>query len=166
MRFIQKATIVSMMAFAMSACGTSADFQIEDASDSRSSQAVAWDNSQDNPENLDPSITMNKKFSDLPLAGEAEQKPWPGYYWATYEDNINNKWDGPNTDSPTTKYAQAFGRTGLEDRVSAHYGIDSQSSNTACTTDSQCKAGKEKCAKRDGETSGFCIETWFGICHA
>ena len=75
MRFIKKATIVSVVAFAMSACGTSADVQLKDASDSHRAQAVAWDNSQDNPDNLDPSITMNKKFSELPLSGEAEQKP-------------------------------------------------------------------------------------------
>ena len=165
MRFIKKATIVSILTLAATACGTAENIQIENGSIERDAQSIAWDNQQDNPENLDPSITMKKKFSELPLLGEATQKPWPGYYWSTYEDNINNKWNGPDTDAPSTKFAQAFNRPGLEDRISTHYGIDSQSSNTACTEQSDCKSG-ESCSKREGQDSGYCIETWFGVCHA
>ena len=71
MRFIKKATIVSIMALAASACGTVENIEIENGSIERDAQSIAWDNQQDNPENLDPSITMNKKFSELPLSGEA-----------------------------------------------------------------------------------------------
>ena len=166
MHVTSKASIISIVALALSACGIGNDTQIENPAVERATEALAWDQAQDNPENLDPSMTMNKKFSELPLLGEAEQKPWPGYYWPTYQDSINNKWDGASSSAPTTKYAQAFGRTGLEDRVSAQYGIDSRGSDKECTETSDCKEGKEVCSKRDGQETGRCIETWFGICHA
>ena len=51
--------------------------------------------------------------------------------------------------------------------VSANHGIESQVTATPCTTKSDCDSKKkEVCAKRDGEETGRCIETWFGLCHA
>ena len=44
MGFIKKAIFVSMMAFALSACGTTGAFQIANATESRMSQAIAWPN--------------------------------------------------------------------------------------------------------------------------
>ncbi|HTH05706.1 MAG TPA: pre-peptidase C-terminal domain-containing protein, partial [Ilumatobacteraceae bacterium] len=76
-------------------------------------------------------------------------------------------WAGTGSQSPSAKYGTAFGVTGVEDGVSRYHGIDAQSSRKACTQDSECdpKFG-ESCSKRDGQTSGRCIPTWWGICHA
>ena len=61
----------------------------------------------------------------------------------------------------------AFGKTGIEDAVSLEYGVDSMKHRTPCTDDSVCNAATgEKCSKRHGQDNGFCVETWFGICHA
>jgi hypothetical protein len=124
----------------------------------------AWGTSDDPSLLGDDFVTQ---LADLPDAGEADQVPWAGNYWPTYKDSLNHKWEGASSTPPSTKYAQAFGRTGLEDRISAEYGIDSRSHDTECTETTQCDTDKgETCAKRDGADSGYCIETWFGICHA
>jgi len=109
------------------------------------------------------------RLAELPTSGTAAQAPWAGYYWATYHDAINYKWNGASTDSPTAKYAKAFGidPTALENAVSQRSGIDSRSSSTSCTDDSVCDSAKgETCAKRAGQTEGYCIPTWYGLCHA
>ena len=119
--------------------------------------------------NDDPSAFSNDleyRFDELPLQGEADPIPWAGTYWPTYEDSINYKWDGATSKAPSTKYGEAFGVEGIEDAVSENHGIDHNSSRTACTTDDQCDSDLgEKCAKRDGETDGYCIPTWWGLCH-
>jgi len=113
--------------------------------------------------------SLNYKFADLPAQGEAARIPWAGSYWPVYEDGINHKWDGAN-DSPATKYGRAFAVTGIEDAVSRANGVDSQSSRTKCTAAdaaTKCKSDLgEQCSFRAGKTDGFCIPTWFGICHA
>jgi len=102
----------------------------------------------------------------LPQTGEAENIPWPGAYWPTWQDSINNRWAGPSSESPASKYGEAFGVADVEDRVSRHYGIDRYSSRPSCTSDSDCQAAEGSCAIRTGEESGRCIPTWWGICHA
>ena len=120
---------------------------------------------QDSPDLLDDN--MNHNLAALPLSGAAAESPWAGTYWPTYKDNINDPWAGAGTQPPSTKYAAAFGRTGLEDRVSAEFGIDSRSTATPCTTTDECNDELgEACAIRTGETAGKCVPTWFGICHA
>jgi hypothetical protein len=105
--------------------------------------------------------------SALPATGEAQNIPWAGNYWPVYEDSINKKWAGASSEAPSTKYGKAFGVTGVEAAVSTNHGIDNNGGRTACTTDSQCNSSLgEACAKRDGQTSGRCIPTWWGICHA
>ena len=107
------------------------------------------------------------KFASLPLSGAAATPPWAGSYWPVYKDSINYKWNGANTDSPTKKYEKVFGGTDLEKKVSENHGILSHTSRTACTSTSDCDSSKgEQCAKRDGEDNGYCIPTWWGICHA
>ena len=127
-------------------------------------KAEAWGPS-DSPALFSTSLEFS--LAALPLTGQATNVPWAGNYWPVYQDSINHKWAGPNSESPATKYGRAFGVTGVEDAVSRYHGIDAQSSRTACTTDAQCddKIG-EKCALRQGQTSGRCIPTWWGICHA
>jgi len=109
------------------------------------------------------------RLSQLPTSGMADEETWTGWYWATWRDAINYKWDGPESDSPTTKYARAFGMDSraLEDAVSARHGVDSRENATTCSSNGQCNSfNKEKCAKRFGEATGKCIPTWMGQCHA
>lgn len=114
-------------------------------------------------------FTSDLVFSvaELPLTGQAASAPWAGSYWPVYQDAINYRWDGANSESPAAKYGRAFNVTGVEDAVSQNHGIESQRSRTSCTTDAQCdsKIG-EKCSIRPGQSSGRCIPTWFGLCHA
>ena len=66
--------------------------------------------------------------------------------------------------SQNSLYGEPFSRTELEDAPSREYGIDSRSGATVCEDDSTCDSSMgEACAKRDGETEGQCIPTWFGI---
>ncbi len=106
-------------------------------------------------------------IAKLPMTGEAAAIPWASSYWPVYQDSINYKWDGATSESTSAKYGRAFGVTGVETAVSANHGIDDNRSRTACTTNAQCdsKIG-EQCAIRDGQSSGHCIPTWWGICHA
>ncbi len=127
-------------------------------------KAEAW-GSSDSPLLFNQNLELT--MANLPATGQARNTPWAASYWPIYEDNINVKWAGAGTEAPSTKYGKAFGVTGVEDAVSKNHGIDAQAGSTACTQDSECKADfQEKCAKRDGATSGRCIPTWFGICHA
>jgi hypothetical protein len=127
-------------------------------------KAEAWGPSDD-PALFNQSLEY--RAAELPRTGEARNIPWAGNYWPVYEDSINARWDGASSQAPSTKYAQAFGVTGVEDAVSRNHGIDAHTSRTACTTDAQCNPGLgEACAKRAGQTGGRCIPTWWGICHA
>ncbi len=127
-------------------------------------KAEAW-GSADNPALFNASLEY--RFDQLPRTGEAHNIPWAGNYWPVYMDGINHKWAGSASKAPSTKYGEAFGVTGVENAVSQYHGIDNNSSRTACTTDSQCNSAMgESCAKREGQTNGRCIPTWWGICHA
>ena len=113
------------------------------------------------------STNLEYSLSALPQSAELEQAPWAGNYWPVYKDSINDRWAGPSSQSPAEKYGAAFSVDNIADRVSSHYGIDHQSSRTECTTNSQCDSTiGESCSKRDGADSGYCIPTWWGICHA
>ncbi|DAZ95537.1 TPA: hypothetical protein N0F65_005229 [Lagenidium giganteum] len=93
--------------------------------------------------------------------------PWPSSYWPIYADGINQRWAGRNVPAPSEKYAKAFGLDvdELTDAISYNNGVMSQSGNKECTSDDECDNG-EACGKRRGESSGYCIATWFGVCHA
>ncbi len=127
-------------------------------------KAEAW-GSADNPALFNSSLEY--RIAELPMTGTATNAPWAGNYWPVYEDSINHKWAGASSESASTKYGRAFGVTGVEDAVSRYHGIDAQASRTSCTTDAQCNAQiGEQCSKRPGVTTGRCIPTWWGICHA
>ena len=120
--------------------------------------------SNDDPSNFDGDLEY--VFDELPLEGEADPIPWAGSYWPTAEDSINKVWQGSGTLSPAGKYGAAFDVADIEDAVSQYHGIDGQSSRTACTEDSECNSDMgESCSKRDGEENGYCIPTWWGLCH-
>lgn len=123
----------------------------------------AW-GASDSPSLLDPNF--NYTFASLPTSGKAAKTPWTGSYWPTYQDSINVRWAGANSQSAAKKYELAFKKSGVEDAVSEYSGIDSLAGK-ACTADAECAADKGSvCAKRAGQTAGTCSETWFGICHA
>lgn len=127
-------------------------------------KAEAW-GSSDDPALFNGSLEY--RLAELPLTGQATNVPWAGNYWPVYEDSINHRWAGPSSESPAAKYGRAFGVTGVEDAVSRYHGIDAHASRKACTASSDCDASiGEACAKRQGATSGRCIPTWWGICHA
>lgn len=132
--------------------------------DKGAAKADQW-GAQDAPTIFTPDLKL--VVTDLPLQGEAVNIPWAGNYWPTYEDSINVRWDGASSDSPAAKYGKAFNIADLENKISVNYGIDKYKTRTACKQDSECnsKIG-EGCAKRHGQESGFCIPTWWGICHA
>ena len=127
-------------------------------------QREVW-SPKDNPSLF--TSNLERHASHLPTSGEAAQIPWAGSYWPTYQDSINYHWAGADSLSPSKKYEVAFGGSGVEDAISAYYGIDSRAQSRRCTEDSQCDASlDESCSIRDGESRGRCIPTWFGICHA
>ena len=110
---------------------------------------------------------LEYRLAELPQAGEAENVPWAASYWPVYEDSINTKWNGAASTSAAGKYGEAFGVEDIETKVSASNGIDKYSSRTACTTDAQCDDNLgEACAIREGQDAGYCIPSWWGICHA
>ncbi|ETM37225.1 hypothetical protein L914_16201 [Phytophthora nicotianae] len=113
--------------------------------------------------------SMEMTLANLPTVGVHTPSPWPGPYWPTYQDSINVIWSAGEP-SPAEKYAKAFGLDvdDFMDKVSADNGIDSMSSRTVCSSDSDCSSLTDgsSCAIRAGKSSGYCIPTWFGICHA
>lgn len=127
-------------------------------------KAEAW-GSADSPSLFNGSLEY--RVTELPRTGQATNIPWAGSYWPVYEDSINKKWAGATSASPAAKYGTAFGVTGVEDGVSKFHGIDAQATRTACTQTSECNSSLgESCSMREGATSGRCIPTWWGICHA
>jgi hypothetical protein len=112
---------------------------------------------------------MEMTLKNLPKEGVHTPSPWPGPYWPTYQDGINVAWN-QGEPSPAEKYATAFGLdvTDFMDKVSKDTGIDSMSSRTKCSSDNDCSSLTDgsACAIRAGKSSGYCIPTWYGICHA
>ncbi|KAF1785698.1 Transglutaminase elicitor [Phytophthora cactorum] len=112
---------------------------------------------------------MEMTLKDLPTQGVFTPAPWAAPYWPTYQDSINVVWS-EGQPSPAEKYAKAFGLDVKDfmDKVSKDNGVDSQSKRTKCSSDNDCASRTDgsKCAIREGNSSGYCIPTWFGICHA
>jgi hypothetical protein len=141
------------------ACVATAPGEAEDAGPAVAREA--WSD-HDDPRLLGASF--DHVLADLPSWGVAERLPWPGPYWPSHRDSINYRWAGPNSRSPAEKYGLAFGKSGVEDAVSHYYGVDSLP-GASCRKKSDCDEG-EACARRRGEKSGVCTETWVGLCHA
>ncbi|RAW20699.1 hypothetical protein PC110_g22858, partial [Phytophthora cactorum] len=113
--------------------------------------------------------SMETTLKNLPTEGVHTPSPWPGPYWPTYQDGINVQWSQGEA-SPAEKYATAFGLdpTDFMNKVSKDNGIDSMSKRTKCTSDNDCASLNDGsgCGIRAGQSSGYCIPTWYGICHA
>ncbi|MBI4703726.1 MAG: hypothetical protein HY744_21665 [Deltaproteobacteria bacterium] len=124
-------------------------------------------NDANNPAFVDENFEYD--VAKLPLSGKAARPPIPADYWGTYNDNINAKWDGDESLSPTAKFGKAFGKEGIEDTISGAYGIDHyRGMRKSCDADYDCNDLKDgsSCARRnDKEEKGVCIPTWWGICH-
>ena len=169
---IAKNIASALLALALSACGSTNPRDRCAANPDAEGCRVAFApeaeeiNADNNPDIF--SLGLERRFDRLPIKGEAKKIPWPGSYWPTYQDSINVRWAGPGTESPVAKYQRAYGASGnLEDTVSRAYGIDSQRGQKACKESSECdRSLGESCAKRDGASSGRCIPSWFGLCHA
>lgn len=137
--------------------------------------------------------TLNYKFDELPTAGEVANIPWTDYYWASYEDGTNNRWQGKNTLSPAEKYDQAFNDWSPKEGFMAlkPYNPDTcewddeyyTSLGPAATwadknrgnwrahngvdDDRDGVSDKDECAQSGtGPKDWDGIEGWFGICHA
>ncbi|GAB9469143.1 Transglutaminase elicitor protein [Globisporangium polare] len=112
---------------------------------------------------------METGLKKLPTKGVIIPAPWPSSYWPIYQDGINAVWS-PGNASASEKYAKAYGLNvnQFTEAVSKSTGILSQSTRPACKADSDCSRLKDgsACGKRKGASSGYCIPTWFGICHA
>ncbi|EGZ14114.1 hypothetical protein PHYSODRAFT_513204 [Phytophthora sojae] len=97
-------------------------------------------------------------------------QPWPSSYWAIYLDGINYRWASHTEPSATEKYASAFGidPDTLMTAVSKSTGVMSMSDRPKCSTNWDCAGQKDGsvCSRREGQYEGYCIPTWFGICHA
>ncbi len=143
------------------------DFEVEEGVEVEYREP--W-SSSDDPNLLDSILDDNLifKYSSLPKQGVANKTPWPGYWWPAYKDSINFRWDGSSTTSAAKKYGQAFGVSNIEDKVSATLGIDqSQYESRPCRYESDCdRYTSMTCAKRIGDSTGYCVPTWHGICHA
>ncbi|ETI47098.1 hypothetical protein F443_08612, partial [Phytophthora nicotianae P1569] len=96
----------------------------------------------------------------------APHTPWPSSYWPTFQDSINHVWKS-GEDCPSEKYAKAYGLdiTDFKDKISATNGIDSVKNGKSCRTKADCY-GNGECAVRDGASTGYCIPSWYGLCHA
>ncbi|GMF35698.1 unnamed protein product [Phytophthora lilii] len=113
--------------------------------------------------------SMEMTLKNLPTVCVHTPSPWPGPYWPTFQDSINVQWSKGEA-SPAEKYATAFGLdvTDFMNKVSADNGVDSKRSHKKCSSDKDCSSLTDgsACAIRAGKSSGYCIPTWFGICHA
>lgn len=156
---------IACLGLTIAACDSGSPEPIDvDKGDKGAGKADQW-GAADNPTIFTPDLKL--LVTDLPLQGEAINIPWAASYWPIYEDAVNHRWDGANSESPAAKYGKAFNVTDIENKVSKTHGIDKYSTRTSCDTDAQCndKIG-EACAKRTGATKGYCIPTWWGLCHA
>ncbi|KAG3175015.1 hypothetical protein PC128_g17895 [Phytophthora cactorum] len=109
--------------------------------------------------------TLKEQYS----SASAPTTPWPGSYWPAYQDSINVIWKSGEK-SASAKYAEAYGLdpTDFMNNISAQNGVDAHSGNTKCATDADCASRNDGsvCAIRKDAPSGYCIPTWYGICHA
>ncbi|DAZ97477.1 TPA: hypothetical protein N0F65_009960 [Lagenidium giganteum] len=102
-------------------------------------------------------------------SAEFSPVPWPSSYWPIYQDGINYQWKSGEK-SPSEKYAEAYGLdvTTFTERISRNNGVLSQSSRRECSSNADCSnlGDGSVCGRRRGESKGYCIPGWFGICHA
>jgi hypothetical protein len=105
------------------------------------------------PEPARPQFQLHLR--QLPTSGKAAKKtPWAGSYWPTYQDSINVRWAGATSQSAAKKYELAFGKTGVEDAVSAQRHRQPHRHPRARATPSAPPTRARVCAKRVGRQRG------------
>ncbi len=120
----------------------------------------------------------------LPKEGRAERTVWPSTYWPTYEDSINNRWNGRDELSPAEKYDKAFNGweppEGFMDlrpfsryRPKPHEQWDpeyyEQLGPLAKWVSEHMgnKRDRDAALQANGLPEGdWPVETWWGVCHA
>ena len=122
-------------------------------------RAERWDYNND-PLNIDPSF--HYRVWDLPSAGGAAHQPPAGWFWATYQDSINFRWNAPDL-SPSEKFAYIFGRPQLMPTVTVTNGVLSEH-GLACLTTQECPGANVYCGQVNGGV-GVCIPSWNGLCN-
>jgi len=165
---MQKSFLLGCVAAMSFACTSHNTEALDEPYQGSERSEVAWADN-DKPSDLDFGQNFEYQFDALPTVGDITTPPWAGSYWPTYLDSVNHRWDGQNPESlsPSEKYELAFGKAGISDAVSFEYGVDSMTHRTRCVDNSVCNSATgEVCAKRRGKDVGYCVETWFGICHA
>ncbi|MDP6943824.1 MAG: pre-peptidase C-terminal domain-containing protein [Myxococcota bacterium] len=169
---MKKITLVALLPFLLHIAACSGGSSLEETLPEKGTELSAGKGDQwasnDSPTLFSDDLEFD--VDDLPLEGEAVNIPWAGSYWPVWKDTINDRWDGSDSMSPAEKYGKAFGHDDFEGTISRYHGIENMSSRKVCTSNSDCdgdtQAAKGKCAKRRGEEEGYCIPTWWGICHA
>ncbi|MCU0663321.1 MAG: hypothetical protein MUC50_13470 [Myxococcota bacterium] len=110
-------------------------------------------------------IELSTNLSALPSEGTVARPPWPGYAWHTIYDSLNYAWAGAGTESPAAKYARLFGIENLDDVISKLYGVAQSDTVARCSATIGCRS-EEECSFHQGESDGYCIPIWWGLCHA
>lgn len=124
---------------------------------------MRWDAAND-PLIADPSFIAD--VATLPIEGAVATPPWPGWYWPTAADSVNDRWN-QGAPSAAEKVELAFGIPGFAKAVSSRYGVLAYDYLPVCTSDAQCAAGA-RCVPPPGAWSGSpgrCIPAWWGIDH-
>ncbi|TDH69879.1 hypothetical protein CCR75_002100 [Bremia lactucae] len=112
---------------------------------------------------------LELNWKNLPTEGVMVKAPWPGPYWPDFQDSINVEW-ARGQPSAAAKYAMAFNYDvpQFTDGISRVHGIKSEGFTKQCTRNSDCLSISNRtfCGVPKMETSGWCIASWLGICHA
>jgi hypothetical protein len=131
---------------------------------------------------------MKRNIADLKSKGTASKTAWPASYWPTYEDGINNRWQGSDELSPAEKYDAAFNgwdpasveglRPWDPDNCSGEFDKEYYEKlgplakfasknkgnwRSHDGVDSNADGNIDECSSTDGNDG---VETWFGLCHA
>jgi hypothetical protein len=122
-------------------------------------RAEAWD-FQNDPVGLDPAFSYNVAYT--PTTGQPAAVPHPGWYWPTYADSINVRWDNGNL-APSEKFAFITGRASLTYEVSEGYGVLS-SPGAPCASADDCSGGAE-CSQSLLGAASVCIDSGSGECN-
>jgi subtilisin-like proprotein convertase family protein len=99
----------------------------------------AW-NFQNDPRGFRTDLTY--AFDALPTEGYSSRPGFSDYYWATYTDSINFRWQGVDKLSPAEKYDKAFNRWNPDEdfmKLKPYRGFDSNSwsSDDGCDWDKE-----------------------------
>jgi hypothetical protein len=119
-------------------------------------------------------VDYEYRLAELPESGGVSKEPWAGSYWPYYKDSINepvHTGAPEDENAPSKRYAKAFDKPEVPELVSKDKGVLAMKARgkAECTVENQkdtCTDKGDVCAIREGEETGYCSPTWWGICHA